>query len=80
MLDRNGSARAPAGEISSVDRLSPTLSSTGASMRSGSGGNSGSEEMFGPFSSSSRTASSGGSGGTSMAVFTDARSGRRSSG
>lgn len=52
MLERNGSARAPAGEISSVEILSPTLSSTGASTSSGSGDNFGRLEMLGPFTSS----------------------------
>ena len=48
MLDRSGSACAPAGEISSVETLSPTLSSTGASSSSGSGDEFGQARDVGP--------------------------------
>lgn len=70
MLERYGSALAPAGEISSVDTLSPVFSSTGRSTVSGIGSRSGSAETPGPRSSSTREASSGGSGGSSIAVLT----------
>jgi hypothetical protein len=71
MFDRNGSARAPAGEISSVEMLSPTLSSTGASIWSGSGESSGRLEMLGPFTGTTEAACSASSGATSIAVFTE---------
>src|SRR4051812_40688066 len=80
MLDRRGSARAPAGDISSVEMLSPTLSSTGAFSSSGNGDNSGRLEMLGPFTGSTRSASSGSSGATNIAVLTELRSGRSSFG
>ena len=53
-----------------MDTSSPTLSATGASIRSGSASKSGSEEMFGPLTSSTRPAYSGSSGASSMAAFT----------
>src|SRR5579875_1162885 len=71
MLERYGSARAPAGEISSVEMLSPTLSSTGASISSGNGENSGRLETFCPFTGSTLRACSCGNGGTNIAVFTE---------
>lgn len=75
MLERNGSTRAPAGMISSVETSSPTLRATVASSRSGSGSKSGSEAMFGPFTSRSPWAYPAGRGGTSMDVFTCERAG-----
>src|SRR2546428_7023410 len=47
-LERNTSTAAPAGEISSVDTLSPSFSSTGASSRSATGSPSGTGLMLGP--------------------------------
>src|SRR5215831_14442761 len=47
-LERNMSAAEPAGEMSSVETLSPSLSSTGASSDSGTGSPSGTGLMFGP--------------------------------
>src|SRR5260370_41480272 len=70
MLLRNGSARTPAGMISSVDTSSPTLSSTGTSMVSGSGSNSGSGEIFGPFSSTTCDAASEDNGGMNISRLT----------
>ncbi|KUL43651.1 hypothetical protein ADL12_07110 [Streptomyces regalis] len=61
VLERYGSAFAPAGEISSVERLSPHLSRTGPFSTSGSGSKSGRPEMLGPHFSSMRAACSGGS-------------------
>ena len=63
MLERNISAAAPAGEMSSVDTLSPSLSSTEASSVSATGSPSGTGLMFGP-----RTISPPPSGGTTPAV------------
>src|SRR5436309_5011021 len=63
MFERNTSTAEPAGEMSSVDTLSPSLSSTGASSVSATGSPSGTGLMFGP-----RTISPPPSGGTTPAV------------
>ena len=47
-LERNTSTAAPAGEMSSVETLSPSLISTGASSVSVTGSPSGTGLMFGP--------------------------------
>src|SRR3989442_15490438 len=47
-LERNTSTAAPAGEMSSVETLSPSLSSTGASSVSATGSPSGTALMLGP--------------------------------
>lgn len=70
----------PAGMISSVETLSPTLSRISRSMSSGSGSKSGSEEMFEPLTSSTSRASSTGSGGTSMDLLAENFSGSRTCG
>ncbi len=48
MLERKTSTEAPAGEMSSVDTLSPSLMRTGASSVSATGSPSGTDLMFGP--------------------------------
>src|SRR5438445_8660237 len=48
MLERKTSTAAPAGEMSSVDILSPSFSSTGASSASATGSPSGTDLIFGP--------------------------------
>ena len=48
MFDRNTSTAEPAGEMSSVEILSPSLITTGASSVSGTGSPSGTGLMFGP--------------------------------
>src|ERR1700675_674573 len=48
MLLRKGRARAPAGEIVSVEMLSASFNRIGSSRASGGGVRSGSEAMFGP--------------------------------
>src|SRR2546429_7366960 len=48
MLERKTSTAAPAGEMSSVDILSPSFSSAGASGASATGSPSGTDLIFGP--------------------------------
>src|SRR2546422_10141568 len=48
MFERKTSTAAPAGEMSSVDTLSPSLITTGASSASATGSPSGTGLMFGP--------------------------------
>src|SRR5256885_8890165 len=48
MLERKTSTAAPAGEMSSVETLSPSFSSTGASSASATGSPSGTDLIFGP--------------------------------
>jgi hypothetical protein len=69
-LERNISAAAPAGEMSSVDTLSPSLSSTGASSVSATGSPSGTGLMLGP-----RTTSPPPSGATNPTSEAAKRSG-----
>src|SRR3989337_3807587 len=64
MLDRNTSAWTPEGVMSSVEILSPTLSSTGATRVSSGGGPTGTGLILGPFITSTRAASLSGTGGT----------------
>ena len=71
-FERNISAAAPAGEMSSVDTLSPSLSSTGASSRSAIGSPRGTGLMLGP-----RTTSPWPSGGTKPTSEAAKRSGSR---
>src|SRR5215468_10580490 len=52
MLERNTSTAAPAGEMSSVETLSPSLSSTGASSVAATGSPRGTGLMLGPRSTS----------------------------
>src|SRR6266516_4675835 len=68
-------AHAPAGRISSVEILSPSFSSTGASTQSGSMSKSGMDAMFGLFTRGWPRASPAGTGATSIEVLTCARSG-----
>src|SRR5215470_19177563 len=74
-LERNISAAEPAGEMSSVETLSPSLSSTGASSDSGTGSPSGTGLMFGP-----RTISPPPSGATKPTVEEAKRGGSAASG
>lgn len=67
MFTRNGSAWAPAAEISSVDTSSPTLSSTGCLHPLSQLQEIGPRDDVGPLTSSSPSASSRGSGASSIA-------------
>ncbi|EUA34867.1 hypothetical protein I552_5656 [Mycobacterium xenopi 3993] len=63
-----------------MEMLSPTLSSTGASISPGSGESSGRLDTLGPFTGSTLRASSFGNGGTNIAVLIELCSGRSSFG
>lgn len=69
MLLRKGRARAPAGEIVSVETLSPSFNRIGSSRTSGGGVRSGSQAMFGPFIIFTLHASSRRNGGRSISVL-----------
>src|SRR5215471_3391775 len=71
MLERNTSTAAPAGEMSSVDILSPSLITTGASSVSATGSPRGTGLMFGP-----RGISPAPSGSTNPTVELAKRAGR----
>src|ERR1041385_4186169 len=73
---RNGSTRAPAGRISSVDMLSPTLIATRARKSAGSSSNSGSVPMLGALTSSTWRASPSSSGASSGMSPSPDRDGR----
>src|SRR5437879_9396134 len=74
-FERKTSTAAPAGEISSVDTLSPSLITTGASSVSATGSPSGTGLMFGP-----RRISPAPSGSTNPAVEDAERSEERRGG
>src|SRR3972149_5877871 len=63
MLDRNTRAWTPEGVMSSVEILSPTLSSTGATRGSSGGAATGTGFVLGPFITLTRAASLPGPGG-----------------
>src|SRR3990170_3986866 len=67
MLERKTRAWTPEGVMSSVEILSPTLSSTGATSVSSGGAATGTGLMLGPFTTSPRPASTSGAGGPSPA-------------
>src|SRR5262249_52133955 len=71
MFDRNTSTAEPAGEMSSVDTLSPSLMTTGASSASATGSPSGTGLMLGP-----RGISPAPSGSTNPTVELAKRAGR----
>src|SRR5690349_10745863 len=71
MFERNTSTAEPAGEMSSVDTLSPSLITTGASSDSATGSPSGTGLMFGP-----RGISPAPSGSTKPTVDVEKRGGR----
>src|SRR3989441_11791144 len=75
MFERKTSTAAPAGEMSSVDTLSPSLITTGASSASATGSPSGTGLMFGP-----RRISPPPSGSTNPAVEDAKRGGRVTAG
>src|ERR1700752_3966302 len=69
LLLRQGREHAPAGEIVSVEMLSPIFNRIGSSRTSGGGVRSGSEAMFGPFTIFTLRASSRRNGGRSISVL-----------
>src|SRR5699024_3155587 len=69
MLLRNGRTLEPPASISSVDRLSPTVSSTGRTILSSMASKSGIAVIFGPLSSSVPLLSSGGASIKKWSIF-----------